>query len=71
MMEIGSGTERDLRARVAERLESGEIRRLFNALVEAQERGGGRAVKELVTNVLHDELASRAEDAEERKEDME
>jgi hypothetical protein len=63
-MERMSRHDQSLLTRVEAHLKSEKARALFRDLVRAQERGGARQVKELVTRVLSEEKAMQAEDAE-------
>ena len=47
-----------------EQLRTGSGRQLLRVLVEAYDRGGGSAVKELIVAILKQEGAIREEDAE-------
>lgn len=64
MMEEERAGDLGLLSQVAERIQTEEGRRLFAALVQAHERGGPRAVKDLVTAALGQERELRPEDAE-------
>jgi hypothetical protein len=60
-----SPSELGLLARIRAELRSDDASSLFAALVQAQERGGAKAIKELVTKALAEERTIRPVDAEE------
>jgi hypothetical protein len=68
MIEADGASRSSLVSQVAGSLQSEKGKQLFTALVQAQERGGSRAVKDLITNALNQEKALREEDGEEEDE---